>query len=353
MVINKKNSLVSIRPVLSPLTIVYLGLILWRDFFYRIDVFPKRKLSCVVISIGNISSGGTGKTPMVISLAKFFKMAGKSVAVLSRGYGRQSSGSLLVTDGYSKPPDWRLCGDEPALMAMALKGIPIIVDKNRFRGGSFLIKHFNPDIILLDDGFQHFSISRNIDIVLINSSDLQNDHRLLPLGHLREPWSCAKRADLIFLTKTNLKKPSDYITRKIKQLNVPFFSSTISATAVLSGINKETISIKNLSGRRVLALSAIGDPGGFHSLIKKTGATIAGSLIYQDHHTYTKNDWKIIKETKEEAGADLILTTEKDLLKLEAFSGDVPIHAIRISLNIEDQGFQTIRDFIDKIGIIN
>ena len=207
MVINKKNSLVSIRPFLSPLTIVYLGLILWRDFFYRIDVLPKRKLSCVVISIGNITSGGTGKTPMVISLAKFFKMAGKSVAVLSRGYGRQSSGSLLVTDGYSKPPDWRLCGDEPALMAMALKGVPIIVDKNRFRGGSFLIKHFNPDIILLDDGFQHFSISRNIDIVLINSSDLQHDHRLLPLGHLREPWSCTKRADIIFLTKTNLKKP--------------------------------------------------------------------------------------------------------------------------------------------------
>jgi tetraacyldisaccharide 4'-kinase len=260
---------------------------------------------------------------------------------------------LLVTDGYSKPPDWRLCGDEPALMAMALKGVPIIVDKNRFRGGSFLIKHFNPDIILLDDGFQHFSISRNIDIVLINSSDLQKDHRLLPLGHLREPWSCARRADLIFLTKTNLKKPSDYITRKIKQLNVPFFSSTISAISVLSSINEETRSIKNLSGRRVLALSAIGDSGGFHSLIKKTGATIEESLIYQDHHTYTKNDWKIIKKTKEDVGADLILTTEKDLLKLEAFSGDVPVHAIRINLNIEDQGFQIIRDFIDKIEIIN
>jgi tetraacyldisaccharide 4'-kinase len=173
------------------------------------------------------------------------------------------------------------------------------------------------------------------------------------LGRLREPWSCAKRADLIFLTKTNLKKPSDYITRKIKQLNVPFFSSTISTTSVLSSINEETISIKNLRGRHVLALSAIGDPGGFHSLIQKTGATIAGSLIYQDHHTYTKNDWKTIKETKEEVGADLILTTEKDLLKLEAFSGDVPIHAIRISLNIEDQGFQTIRSFIDKIEIIN
>ncbi|HJL77773.1 MAG TPA: tetraacyldisaccharide 4'-kinase [Candidatus Marinimicrobia bacterium] len=343
----------TLRPALSPLTIVYLGLILWRDFFYKIDVFPKRKLSCVVISIGNISSGGTGKTPMVISLAKFFKKAGKSVAVLSRGYGRQSSGSLLVTDGYSKPPNWKLCGDEPALMAMALKGIPIIVDKNRFRGGSFLIKHFNPDIILLDDGFQHFSISRNIDIVLINSGDLQQDHRLLPLGLLREPWSCTKRADIIFLTKTNLKKPSDYITRKIKQLNVPFFSSTISATSVLSSINEETISIKKLCRRRVLALSAIGDPGGFHSLIQKTGATIAGSLIYQDHHAYTKNDWKIIKETKEEIGADLILTTEKDLLKLEAFSGDVPIQAIRISLNIEDQGSQTIRDFIDKIGITN
>ena len=125
-----------------------------RDFLFKLGILTKQKLPCKVISVGNISTGGTGKTPLIITLACFFQKKGISVGILSRGYGRKSSGCLLVTDGLSEPPSWELCGDEPTLMAKTLKGVPIVVDKKRFRGGSFLIEHFNPDIILLDDAFQ-------------------------------------------------------------------------------------------------------------------------------------------------------------------------------------------------------
>jgi len=351
---NKQKNLEYIRPLLAPFSVLFLGILLWRDFLFKLDLKSKQKLSCKVISVGNISSGGTGKTPMVISLAKFFKKAGKSVAILSRGYGRQSSGSLLVTDGHTKPPDWRLCGDEPALMAMALKGVPIIVDKNRFRGGSFLIEHFNPDIILLDDAFQHNSLYRDIDIVLVNSSDRPKDHKLLPTGNLREPWPCIKRADLVLLSKTNLTGISLFIKNKLEKTSLPYFHSSIDLNPTLVNFqNKTTMAVKQLKGKRVLLVSAIGDPDGFHSLVQKTGADILEYLTYRDHYSYTKNDWKAIRKTKEEVNADLILTTEKDLLKLKGFSRDISIHALRIVLNIEDRGIQIISNFIDKIGITN
>jgi len=130
------------------------------------------------------------------------------VAVLSRGYGRKTAGTQLVTDGNTPVLDWRNFGDEPTLISKALSGVPVVVDEKRHRGGMFLVDRFNPDVIIMDDAFQHRAIERDVDIVLINSQDQRSDHKLLPYGFLREPWIHLKRAHAIIFTKTNLMKPA-------------------------------------------------------------------------------------------------------------------------------------------------
>ena len=185
---------------LAPLGVVYRFFMWVRNLFYNTGIFPSRKLPCKVISIGNFNLGGTGKTPAVIALVKHFQKQGVSVAVLSRGYGRNTKKTVLVTDGNDIQSGWRSAGDEAFLMAHSLKAIPVVVDKNRFRGGSFLIKNYNPDIIILDDAFQHRHIKRDIDIVLLNCIETIENYRLIPFVNLREPLVQLKRADMIILS---------------------------------------------------------------------------------------------------------------------------------------------------------
>ncbi|MBT7514428.1 MAG: tetraacyldisaccharide 4'-kinase, partial [Candidatus Marinimicrobia bacterium] len=174
--------------MLFPLAMFYWGLVYWRSLFYKYGFFVSRRLPCSVISIGNITVGGTGKTPTVIFLAEYLKGKGKRVAVLSRGYGRATKGTLMVSDGNGPNVSWEKSGDEPFLMAKKLNQIPVVVDEDRFRGGMFIMQKFNPDIILLDDAFQHRAIERDLDLILVNSGDKSFDHKLLPYGLLREPW---------------------------------------------------------------------------------------------------------------------------------------------------------------------
>ena len=162
-----------------PIYIIYWTVIYIRNLFFDYGIFTVKKLPCKVISIGNLSLGGTGKTPMVIFLAKLLKEQGKKVAILSRGYRRQSKGTVLVTNGFSVPKDgYKRYGDEPFLISKVLTGVPVVVDKNRYRGGKFLIKKFQPQIILLDDGYQHRAIARDLDIVLINNREKKANYKL-------------------------------------------------------------------------------------------------------------------------------------------------------------------------------
>ena len=348
MFFNKDEKLECFRSLLAPFSVLFAGILLLRDFLFKLGILTKQKLPCKVISVGNISTGGTGKTPLIITLACFFQKKGISVGILSRGYGRKSSGCLLVTDGLSEPPSWELCGDEPTLMAKTLKGIPIVVDKKRFRGGSFLIEHFNPDIILLDDAFQHNSIYRDFDIILVNSSDRPKDHKLLPMGNLREPWSCIKRADMVFLSKTNLTEVSPFIKKNLEKTSLPYFHSSIDLNPTLVNIqNKTTMTVNQLKEKPVLLVSAIGDPGSFHNLVQKTGATIVDHLTYKDHFSYTKNDWENIVTKKEKTGAELILTTEKDLLKLTTLTKNYSIFALSVRFSPGKESLKKIAKAIN------
>jgi len=188
--------------------------------------------------VGNITIGGSGKTPTVEYLSKLFQSKGIKVGIISRGYKRKSKQTLIVTDGITKPQSWEDFGDEPYLLAQNLENIPIVVGRSRYEAGMKMIENFDPDIIIMDDGFQHVSLYRDLDIVLVNSKDTKATHRLIPAGKLREPLSNLSRADLIILSKSNVHKPSDYLidiiekgevsisTIKPNMICIPFIGST-------------------------------------------------------------------------------------------------------------------------------
>lgn len=335
------------RFFLFPLALFYWGVLFWRNLFYNIGFFVSNRLPCKVISIGNLTTGGTGKTPAVIFFAKWIQAKGFKVAVLSRGYGRSTIGTQLVTNGKTTVQSWHNFGDEAVLMSQALKSIPIVVDENRYRGGLFLIHKFNPDFIILDDGFQHRGLKRDLDIVLINSLDTRADHKLLPYGRLREPWIHMRRASFIFFTKTNYNKPSTYLRSKARSTKKPCYTSIITSSPILRGPKDKSLDISAVRGEPVLALSAIADPGSFLNTIHESGFKVLKSLTYVDHYIYTQADIGTLRKNFKAARAGLIITTEKDMVKLHDLDlGDLPIFALPIEFYPHPKSLKVLEKMI-------
>ena len=314
---------------LFPLAIFYWGVMYWRNLFYRYGFFVSRRLPCDVISVGNITVGGTGKTPTVIFLAQYFKRMGKKVAVLSRGYGRTTKGTVLVSDGKEIKVHWKESGDEAFLISKKLSRVPVVVDEDRFRGGMFLMQQFNPDIILLDDGFQHRGLERDLDLVLVNSGDTIPDHKLLPYGLLREPWINIKRGSAILLTKTNLIKPKPYLLRKVNETGLPILYLSVHPS--ISSFSPDTP--ENLNGQTVFLVSAIGDSFGFKRTVEKMGCQIVGEKIFPDHFNYSQSAWKNVESLL--SSTDYIITTEKDWVKIESLIIKKPVIVVGIDVEIQ------------------
>ena len=332
------------RIFLFPLALFYWGLMFWRNLFYNIGVFVSHSLPCKVISIGNITTGGTGKTPAVIYFAKLLKNHGQRVAVLSRGYGRSTTGTVVVSTGDNNIKNWKMVGEEPALLAEKLPDIPLVVDENRYRGGLYIITHFNPDVIILDDGFQHRTLDRDLDIALLNSNQSGIAYKLLPYGLLREPWHHLKRADVTILTKTNLNRPSHFIYNKLKSLKIVSYNSKIVPSELLIGTNGNRISVNAMKNERIIAVSGIGDPIGFELLLEKLRLNIVDHISFNDHHQYGKPDLKIIKTIMGGKKAGFIVTTEKDLIKLRIIKHEIckKVYALPIRFSLSKKGRQEI-----------
>ena len=315
--------------ILFPLALFYWGVVFWRNLFYNLNFFIIKKAPCKVISVGNISVGGTGKTPTVIYLASLLVKLGKGVAILSRGYGRITNGLILASDGGGEGLcNWKECGDEPYMMAEKLTNVPILVDENRYRGSLYLLKRFNPDIIIMDDGFQHRSLYRDCDIVLVNGADSMSDHKLLPYGILREPWNNIIRADLVMVTK---KIPGPLLQRKLKETSLPTFQTKVKP--LIRFYNFDSTKKMSKKGRAFL-VSGLGNPGFFRETVQHFGFRISGEKKFPDHYFYTKNDILELEIKAKKSGASHILTTEKDWLKIKELSPKFSFGIIDIKIRV-------------------
>ncbi|NIA29330.1 MAG: tetraacyldisaccharide 4'-kinase [Actinobacteria bacterium] len=294
--------------LLWPLSLLYGIIVIIRNSLYDWGVLSSFKVSKPIISIGNITAGGTGKTPLVIFLAKWLKKKGERVCILSRGFKRNSRGTLIVSDGDKILATIDDAGDEPFQMAKELSDVPVIVDEDRVRGARIAIKKFLFDIILLDDGFQHRRLQRDIDIVTFKSTHPLGNGFLLPAGPLREPMSGLKRANLIWVNGNGNKS----FRREWK--DIPLVRAEFKATS-LSGSNWQR-NPQELDGKRVIGFCGIGSPEGFKHSLEKLGAEIIQFIVFRDHHKYALNDIRRLENIFKEAHADLLVTTEKDWIKI-------------------------------------
>jgi tetraacyldisaccharide 4'-kinase len=319
------------------LSIPYGGVVRSRAFFYTVGLKKPKRLPCPVISVGNLTVGGTGKTPLVVALARGLMKRGIPVAILSRGYmGKKSSGPL-VSDGQNLFLSLEESGDEPFLMAKSLKGIPILVGKDRFTNGEIALQRFDIRGLLLDDGYQHLQLHRDLDLLLIDSQVGFGDHHLLPRGILREPLSHLRRADLLLLTKVEDLEACQPLDEKLHRIHPssPIFHSHYEPLGLI-GPNEEREELHSLKGKKVMALSGIANPSYFVSLLRKYGLEMVREVTFPDHHVYSKRDLASIE--KRSKGADRVVTTEKDMVKLKELNmGHLPIRALRIEVRIWEE----------------
>lgn len=308
-----------------------------RNKLYDWHIFRSFKIpNCSVISIGNITVGGTGKTPAVEFLAKHLIERGKTVAILSRGYRRKRRGTVLVTDGKNLLVNSGDSGDEPYLLAKTLSNVPILVEKNRVKGGRFLEKNFPVDYILLDDAFQHRKVHRDLNIVLIDSTIGFGNQVTLPGGILRERLSGLKRADMIWLTRVDqINEIGTWIKLIKKYIDVPIIKTIHHPCSLHFVTSKEQISLNELTEKKVFIFSGIGNPFAFRRTIGQLKVDLKGELIFRDHHTYHNSDLLKIEDQAIKTGAEWIITTEKDAVRIHRSSEmKVPIFYLKIRLKI-------------------
>lgn len=309
----------------------------------------QKQLPCKVISIGNITVGGTGKTPATIAVAEEAKRRGFSPVVLTRGYKGRAKGPCFVTKGNSPLLTVEEAGDEPVLMAERLRGIPVVKGSNRYESGIFAIDGIPHApcsmLFILDDGFQHWRLYRDKDIVLIDANNPFGNRMLLPSGRLREPVSSLARADIIVLTKLEKIQEHDLI-KEIRQYNpkspIFFAEHTPVSCRLLSG---EERPLSWTLDKKLFGFCALSSPESFKETIESIGAKLVGFKTYRDHYRYRHKDMLRIKEEAEKCGADWIVTTEKDIIKIRGLDLPENILIIRIEFSIEKNFYEEIFSF--------
>ena len=295
------------------------------------------RLDCKVISVGNITLGGTGKTTLVEFIAVHLKKQGRKVAVLSRGYKRRLTGSEPAVASYEN------MGDEPYMLSKNLGSIPVIVDSDRISSARKAIKEHGVDTVILDDGFQQWRILKDLEIVAIDAANPFGNRCLLPRGILREPLSSLKRADVFVLTKVNLGHTGEDAKNCLSRINpsAQIFSAKHKPLGFYR-IDKpgELLKPAVLKTEAVTLFSGIGDPESFENLIKGMGLNIGLSFKFPDHHNYTKEDLEKIIRASRDKNINTIITTQKDAARLGSLQlapSGLQFLYLRIELEIEDE----------------
>ena len=318
------------------------GVRLRRDGYASGFLKPK-KLPCTVISIGNLTTGGTGKTPMTIYVAEHVRQLGYRVAVISSGYkgiAEQSGG--IVSDGNTIWMDPNTAGDESFLLAASLVGIPVLVGQDRYRSGMLAINRFQTEVVILDVAFQHLALFRGLNLLLLDSTKPFGNGYLLPRGTLREPASAMRFSDALIVTRAAqpFRCPEEpwALTRPVfYAIHEPFFSRKFAAGEKLSFQTHEPFSGNvSLIRKRYYAFSGIARNDDFLKTLKKMGADVCGFKGYSDHHFYSNEDVQAILNAAVKAGATALATTEKDLARLHGrfqFPMECVVIGIRMSMD--------------------
>jgi tetraacyldisaccharide 4'-kinase len=287
-----------------------------------------------IISVGNLTVGGNGKTPFTLFLASLLREHGLRTAIVSRGYGRKGTRAGIVSDGARILMDPREAGDEPVMMAKAFAG-PIAVARRRIDAVSSLVRRAPLDAAVLDDGFQHLRLRRDLDLLLVSESRGLGNGRVLPAGPMRERLSAISRADAVILMMPYGGSAGLAPAHQTALARRPLLRAAIRPSALVSARGGEWIEAPlELGGHRVCLVSGLAYPEGFHSMVRGLGAEIAATIDYPDHYDYGPEDWENIMAMARRA--DLVLTTEKDLVKLERFSpAGFSLYALRLKIAME------------------
>lgn len=316
-------------PALVPVSWLYGGAMSLRNLAYDRGWLAAQQIETPVVSVGNLALGGTGKTPAVIGISKRLLARGIRPGIASRGYGRLSRGLRLVTDGTSPPLGPDEAGEEPVLMARQLNGVPIAVAERRIDAAREAVRQ-GAEIVLLDDGFQHRSLARDLDIVLVDGGSGPARERLFPAGRLREPVSALSRADVLMMTRKSVV-PEESASVGGGFPRLARFSAEF-RPAHIAGPAGEAFPLDALRGVRVVALSAIGNPSAFLVTLGELGADVTAEIRHRDHHRYSARDLDDALRACDRERASFVVTTEKDAVRLGAFTdAKTPVRVVGIS----------------------
>jgi tetraacyldisaccharide 4'-kinase len=334
---NRVLSVESVSPLgwalapLVPIASLYGLAMRARSALYACGLLTQYYLPCRVISVGNLTVGGTGKTPVVIALATALRDRGCRVGVVSRGYKRRSAETLLeVSDGRAVRGDPREAGDEPFLIAQRCLGVAVAVGADRPSAGKHLITRYRIDTLIMDDGYQHLALRRDTNILVLDAGAPFGNGYLLPRGRLREPLAAMARASAVLVTRASQGGRLDELKAAVRAITptVPIWITDFVPSAVVQVGGATTVEPSVLKGERVLAVSGIGQPDSFRRLLEAAGAAVAEHCVFPDHHAYSREDVQKVRQAAEQLGVDRIVTTEKDAVKLaQLVSSPSPLEA--------------------------
>ena len=344
--------------ILKFASLVFTGIVRMRLLGYRVGLHQRYPLGCQVISVGNITAGGTGKTPVVEKLARELQREGRKVAILSRGYRKKEAPwwrrkiepPRVVSDGTRIFLDSEMGGDEPYMLANNLPGVAVVVDKNRVKAGRHAVKHFGCDTLVLDDGFQYLKLLHSLEVVLVDKTNPFGNGNLLPRGVLREPVKNLRRADFIFITKSDGNSAS--LRAQIRGLNpsAEIIECNHAPRHLVNAFTGEQLPLTWLNAKKVGALSGIAVPKGFENFLKKFGATLAFAERHADHHRYSAKEILNAINRAADLGASALVTTEKDAVRFPRLQATaVPVLYLRVEIELLTGGIeQVVRRICDK-----
>ncbi|MDI6775390.1 MAG: tetraacyldisaccharide 4'-kinase [Verrucomicrobiota bacterium] len=339
--------------VLLQVSRVYRVVVQLRLFLYEKGIFRHHTLGCQVISVGNLTVGGTGKTPVVEVFARELQREGRKVAILSRGYRKQeppfarrlADAILLrewrqpprvVSDGAKLLLDCEMSGDEPYMLAANLPDVAVLVDKNRVKSGRYAINRLQCDTLILDDGFQYLALKHRVKIVLVDKTNPFGNERVLPRGLLREPVKNIRRADVVFLTKSD-GRDSETLKSRIRALNsrAEVVECKHCPRHFRNVYGEDCRDLTFVAGKAVTVVSGIAAPLGFERELERMGARILERNRFADHHRYAEQEIIDIINRSRKLGADAIVTTQKDAVRFPKLARcDVPIYFLKVEIDI-------------------